>query len=117
MRVLSLAKGAPTPPEFTWQEPENAPLKRTQLYDWHRAHTKHIVPFAGWEMPVWYTGVLDEHNAIRKAAGLFDVSHMGVFEASGPHAEAFLDLGGTTTSAGMRRARASTRTCSIPTAR
>ena len=92
VRVLSLAKGAPTPPEFTWHEPENAPLKRTQLYDWHQAHTKHIVPFAGWEMPVWYTGVLDEHNAVRKAAGLFDVSHMGVFEASGPHAEAFLDL-------------------------
>ena len=66
--------------------------KRTVLYDWHRAHTKHIVPFAGWEMPVWYTGVLDEHNAVRKAAGLFDVSHMGVFEASGPDAEAFLDL-------------------------
>jgi hypothetical protein len=43
-------------------------------------------------MPVWYTGVLDEHNAVRKAAGLFDVSHMGVFEACGPHAEAFLDL-------------------------
>ena len=71
----------------------NLPIyKRTVLYDWHRAHTKHIVPFAGWEMPVWYTGVLDEHNAVRKAAGLFDVSHMGVFEASGPHAEAFLDL-------------------------
>ena len=89
--VLSLMT-SPTPPEFRWLEPENAPLKRTELYDWHRAHTKHIVPFAGWEMPVWYTGVLDEHNAVRKAAGLFDVSHMGVFEASGPHAEAFLDL-------------------------
>ena len=74
-------------------QPGDLPIyKRTVLYDWHRAHTKHIVPFAGWEMPVWYTGVLDEHNAIRKAAGLFDVSHMGVFEASGPHAEAFLDL-------------------------
>ena len=43
-------------------------------------------------MPVWYTGVLDEHNAVRKAAGLFDVAHMGVFEASGPHAIEFLDL-------------------------
>ena len=43
-------------------------------------------------MPVWYTGVLDEHNAVRKAAGLFDVSHMGVFEVSGPHADEFLDL-------------------------
>jgi glycine hydroxymethyltransferase len=43
-------------------------------------------------MPVWYTGVLDEHNAVRKAAGLFDVAHMGVFECSGPHAVQFLDL-------------------------
>jgi glycine hydroxymethyltransferase len=43
-------------------------------------------------MPVWYTGVLDEHNAVRKAAGLFDVAHMGVFEASGPHATEFLNL-------------------------
>ncbi|MGE5603036.1 MAG: glycine cleavage system aminomethyltransferase GcvT, partial [Nitrososphaerales archaeon] len=84
---------APQPvPAFEWHEPENAPLKRTPLYEWHKAHTRHIVPFAGWEMPVWYTGVLDEHNAVRKAAGLFDVAHMGVFEATGPHAEEFLDL-------------------------
>lgn len=81
-----------SPAIFAWQEPEGAPLKRTALYEWHKAHSRHIVPFAGWEMPVWYTGVLDEHNAVRKAAGLFDVSHMGVFEATGPHAEAFLDL-------------------------
>jgi glycine hydroxymethyltransferase len=79
-------------PVFEWEEPKDAALQRTQLYDWHKAHTRHIVPFAGWEMPVWYTGVLDEHNAVRKTAGLFDVSHMGVFEACGPHAEAFLDL-------------------------
>ena len=79
-------------PVFHWEEPEDAPLKRTVLYEWHKAHTRHIVPFASWEMPVWYTGVLDEHNIVRKAAGLFDVSHMGVFEATGPHAEEFLDL-------------------------
>jgi glycine cleavage system T protein len=85
-------QGAEAAPAFEWREPEDAPLKRTTLYDWHKAHTRHIVPFAGWEMPVWYTGVMDEHNAVRKAAGLFDVSHMGVFEATGPHAEAFLDL-------------------------
>ena len=91
-QALSELRSRPELPDFRWEEPENAPLKRTPLYDWHRAHTKHIVPFAGWEMPVWYTGVLDEHNAVRKAAGIFDVSHMGVFEASGPHAEAFLDL-------------------------
>jgi glycine cleavage system T protein len=79
-------------PEFHWTEPLHAPLKRTPLYEWHRAHTRHIVPFAGWEMPVWYTGVLNEHNAVRKAAGLFDVAHMGVFEVSGRHAIEFLDL-------------------------
>ena len=91
-QVLADVRAKPEITEFAWREPEHAPLKRTRLYEWHRAHTRHIVPFAGWEMPVWYTGVLDEHNAVRHAAGLFDVSHMGVFEASGPHAEAFLDL-------------------------
>ncbi|MCP4516290.1 MAG: hypothetical protein GY824_13805, partial [Delftia sp.] len=50
-----------------------------------------IVPFAGWEMPVWYSSVGQEHGAVRQAAGLFDVSHMGCFEVSGPHAIAFLD--------------------------
>ena len=90
--ALAEARSAPNLPVFHWEEPENAPLKRTTLYEWHKAHTRHIVPFAGWEMPVWYTGVLDEHNAVRKTAGLFDVSHMGVFEATGPHAEEFLDL-------------------------
>ena len=91
-RTLDPLRSRPELPEFRWEEPKDAPLKRTRLYDWHRAHTKHIVPFAGWEMPVWYTGVLDEHNAVRKTAGLCDVSHMGVFEVSGPHAEEFLDL-------------------------
>jgi glycine hydroxymethyltransferase len=67
-------------------------LQRTPLHEWHRAHTNRIIPFAGWEMPVWYTGVLDEHNAVRKTAGLFDVAHMGVFEIRGPHAAEFLDL-------------------------
>jgi glycine cleavage system T protein len=79
-------------PIFQWTEPQDAPLHRTPLYDWHKAHTRKVIPFAGWEMPVWYTGVLDEHNAVRKAAGLFDVAHMGVFEISGPHATEFLDL-------------------------
>ncbi|PKO24193.1 MAG: glycine cleavage system protein T [Chloroflexi bacterium HGW-Chloroflexi-1] len=71
----------------------NLPIyQRTPLYEWHKAHTTRVIPFAGWEMPVWYTGVLDEHNAVRKHAGLFDVAHMGVFEISGPHATEFLDL-------------------------
>ncbi len=83
---------APQLPTFQWTEPHDAPLQRTPLYDWHKAHTRKLIPFAGWEMPVWYSGVLDEHNAVRKAAGLFDVAHMGVFEVSGPHATEFLDL-------------------------
>ncbi len=79
-------------PTFHWEDPVDEPLSRTPLYEWHRAHTRKVIPFAGWEMPVWYTGVIDEHNAVRKAAGLFDVAHMGVFEVSGPHATEFLDL-------------------------
>jgi glycine cleavage system T protein len=82
----------PRSPIFQYTEPADAPLQRTPLYDWHKAHTRKVIPFAGWEMPVWYTGVLDEHNAVRQAAGLFDVAHMGVLEVSGPHATEFLDL-------------------------
>jgi glycine hydroxymethyltransferase len=51
-----------------------------------------MVPFGGWEMPVWYTGNLDEHRAVREAAGLFDVSHMGCWEVTGPEADTFLNL-------------------------
>ncbi len=50
-----------------------------------------MVPFAGWEMPVWYTSVVEEHLATRQAAGLFDVSHMGVYQVEGPDAAVFLD--------------------------
>jgi len=51
-----------------------------------------MVPFAGWEMPLRYGSVLEEHRAVRRAAGLFDVGHMGIFEVSGPFAAPFLDL-------------------------
>jgi glycine cleavage system T protein len=91
-RSLDPVRPQPELPIFEWQEPDSAALKRTPLYAWHMAHTRKIIPFAGWEMPVWYTGVLDEHNAVRRAAGLFDVAHMGVFEASGPYATEFLDI-------------------------
>src|SRR5580765_3027942 len=50
---------------------------RTVLYDWHVAHGGRIVEFGGWDMPVQYTTIIDEHAAVRKAAGLFDISHMG----------------------------------------
>jgi glycine hydroxymethyltransferase len=73
-----------------WEEPES-PLKRTPLYEIHRGMGAKLVSFAGWEMPVWYTSVSDEHRAVRETAGLFDVAHMGVFEVEGPHAITFLD--------------------------
>ena len=56
-------------------------LRRTSLYETHKAAGAKMVPFAGYEMPVQYTGVIEEHRAVREAAGLFDVSHMGEFEA------------------------------------
>ena len=70
-------------------EPSGA-LRRTTLYETHVAAGAKMVPFAGYEMPVQYTGVIEEHHAVRRAAGLFDVSHMGEFEAEGPGAAAFL---------------------------
>jgi aminomethyltransferase len=59
-------------------------LLRTPLYDWHREHGARLVDFAGWEMPVQYTSITDEHNAVRTAAGLFDISHMGRLSFAGP---------------------------------
>jgi len=65
-------------------------LKRTPLYDRHVAAGARLVPFAGWEMPVQYSGIREEHIAVRTRAGVFDVSHMGEIETTGPDAEAFL---------------------------
>ena len=81
----------PAKPFFSWEEKEPTELKRTSLYDNHVKLGAKIIPFAGWEMPVWYTSVTEEHMATRKAAGLFDVSHMGVYQAEGPDAVTFLD--------------------------
>ena len=83
------------PVEWKWLEPQDPPLKRTILFETHKALGGKMVPFAGWEMPVWYTSVGEEHAAVRQAAGLFDVSHMGAIEVSGPNAIAFLDVVGS----------------------
>ncbi|MBV8562796.1 MAG: glycine cleavage system aminomethyltransferase GcvT [Actinobacteria bacterium] len=61
-------------------------LQRTPLYDRHVALGARMVPFAGWEMPVQYAGVIPEHRAVRTDAGVFDVSHMGELEVEGPRA-------------------------------
>ncbi len=76
--------------EFSWHEGE-LPLRKTALNETHRKLGAKMVPFAGWDMPVWYSSVMEEHLATRQAAGLFDVSHMGVYQAEGEHAKAFLD--------------------------
>ncbi len=65
-------------------------LKQTALLDRHKALGARIVPFAGWEMPVQYEGILAEHRAVRTAAGLFDLGHMGQVEITGPDALPFL---------------------------
>jgi aminomethyltransferase len=69
----------------------DALLKRTPLHAEHLALKGKIVPFAGWELPVQYAGLVPEHHAVRKAAGLFDVSHMGEMLLEGPSAEAAID--------------------------
>src|SRR3954449_12777358 len=71
----------------------NAPtetLRRTPLYERHEAAGARLGPFAGGEMPVQYEGIRQEHVNVRTNAGVFDVSHMGEIETSGPQAEAFL---------------------------
>ena len=65
-----------------------ATLRRTPLYEMHRRHGAKLVEFGGWEMPVSYRGILEEHRAVRTAAGLFDVSHMGEIEVTGREAGA-----------------------------
>jgi aminomethyltransferase len=69
----------------------DAPLLRTPLYESHVALGGKVIPFAGWEMPVQYTGIVQEHQAVRKAAGVFDISHMGQFIVSGGDALSFLN--------------------------
>ena len=59
------------------------PLKRTPLRDVHAAAGAKMVPFGGWDMPVQYTGIIEEHRCVRSAVGLFDISHMGEFEVRG----------------------------------
>ena len=67
-------------------------LRRTPLHREHVELGAKLVPFAGWEMPVYYEGILEEHSAVRTHAGMFDVSHMGEVEVEGPGALAFLQL-------------------------
>jgi len=67
-------------------------LKRTSLNSVHRSSGARMVDFGGWEMPVQFSGILEEHHAVRRSVGLFDVSHMGEIEIRGPEAFALVDF-------------------------
>ncbi|MFW6438358.1 MAG: aminomethyltransferase family protein, partial [Armatimonadota bacterium] len=69
----------------------NEETRVTPLIDEHRQLGARLAEFVGWEMPLWYAGASDEHLAVRQAAGIFDIGHMGVFEIAGAEAGEFLD--------------------------
>src|ERR1051325_1366680 len=71
-------------------------LRTTPLNSVHRALGARMVDFGGWDMPVQYSGIIEEHNAVRTAAGLFDVSHMGEIDICGPEAARLTDYVTTT---------------------
>src|SRR5260370_22295168 len=66
-------------------------LRTTPLHSVHRSLGARMVDFGGWDMPVQYSGIIDEHNAVRTAVGAFDVSHMGEIEVRGPEAAKLVD--------------------------
>jgi glycine hydroxymethyltransferase len=76
---------------FSYSELNHA-VKKSCLYDEHKKRTKNIIEFAGWEMPIRYSGIIDEHRAVRHTCGLFDITHMGVLEVSGQYATQFIDI-------------------------
>ena len=65
--------------------------RRTALFETHQALGARCIDFGGWEMPVQYSGIVDEHRAVREACGLFDISHMGELMVGGARATEFLD--------------------------
>jgi aminomethyltransferase len=75
---------------------------RTCLYDWHVGHGARMVDFGGWDMPVQYTTIIDEHTAVRTGAGIFDVSHMGRLSFGGPDALALIQRIYTNNAATMK---------------
>jgi aminomethyltransferase len=75
---------------------------RTTLYDWHVAHGARMVDFAGWDMPIQYSTIIEEHTAVRSTAGLFDISHMGRLSIGGPDALNLIQLIWTNNAATMK---------------
>ena len=83
-----------------------SPPKRTILFAEHQKLGARMTNFAGFEMPVQYTGIIEEHMAVRTAAGVFDLSHMGEFEVTGPHALDLLERALTNSAARLREGQA-----------
>ena len=83
-----------------------ADLSHTALYDTHVSLGARMVPFAGWEMPIQYQGILAETRAVRSESGIFDVSHMGRLEITGPQSPGLLDWVTTANASSMRIRRA-----------
>lgn len=79
----------------------DASLKRTALYGRHQRLGARLIPFAGWEMPVQYEGIIVEHRAVRRQAGLFDLGHMGQLKVTGPDALTFLQYTTTNDLSGL----------------
>jgi aminomethyltransferase len=85
---------------------DSGKLKRTPLYEVHRAAGAKMVDFGGWDMPVQYSGLVDEHHTVRKAVGVFDVSHMGEIEVRGPEAMKLVDFATTNAVAKLKDGQA-----------
>ena len=83
--------GLEAKPAFAWEEPAEQPLRQTTLHTIHERAGAKMAAFAGWDMPIRYTSVQEEHLAVRQASGLFDVSHMALFEFSGDNVHLFLN--------------------------
>src|ERR1035441_6803598 len=83
-----------------------SPPKRTILFAEHQKLGARMTTFAGFEMPVQYSGIIEEHMAVRNAVGVFDLSHMGEFEVAGHHALELLERALTNSAARLREGRA-----------
>lgn len=87
------APQTPALPVFEWAIPaETTTLLTTPIHALHQSMGAKMVPFAGYDMPVYYSSVTNEHNAVRKKAGVFDVTHMGVFDVQGEASSVFINL-------------------------
>ena len=84
-------------------------IKRTALYDFHKANSNNVIDFSGFYLPVFYSSILEEHQSVREHAGLFDVSHMGQILISGSSSEKFLQMVTTNDVSKLKKDRLSTQ--------